>query len=84
MMKFETLKPNYGYIGVSNSKYCLIRLGGSQLGDIVLYKKCYKEYSHCFQNNEYTNYHGIENALVGRSRESYPFTPKRITVIQMK
>ena len=54
------------------------------LGDIRLYKENEKNESHCWQNERYFNYHGIENALCGKTGEDGFFTPKRILVIQMK
>ena len=75
-MKFEIKNPE-GYIfGLHNkSNEYLIRLG-----DIHLNKENYKNHSHCFQYENYFNYHGIKNALCGNKN----FTPKRILVIQMK
>ena len=51
------------------------------LGDIELLKENYKNKSRCDQNENEFNYHGIKNALRGKTGW---FTPKRILVIQMK
>jgi hypothetical protein len=56
---------------------------GVNNGDLYIYKegsktKSYSRQQQCF------NYHGIENALTGKIGQNNPFTPKRITVIQMK
>ena len=50
------------------------------LGDIVLKKNNSNLDSYCSQNNDWFDYHGIENALCGMKQ----FVPKRIFVIQMK
>ena len=42
----------------------------------------YKSQSYCFENDEYFNFHGINNALIGKPNGS-TFTPKKILVIQM-
>ena len=56
-----------------------------QLGEILLYKENKKNNSSCYQNENNFNYHGIENALSGKTRfDGGYFTPKRILVIQMK
>ena len=52
------------------------------LGDIELKKEDKKFKSICHQNKNRFDYHGIENALSGKS-ERENFTPKRIIVIQM-
>ena len=56
------------------------------LGDIYLRKVDMKHYSYCNQNENYFDYHGISNALCGKSgySEEDCFNPKRILVIQMK
>ena len=50
-------------------------------------KENYKNESHCYQNEDRFDYHGIKKALCGKIYK-YPnwedFTPKRILVIQMK
>ena len=45
-----------------------------------------KEGSWCVENEEYYDYHGLTNVYLSNShsRSSVYFTPKRITVIQMK
>ena len=41
--------------------------------------------SYCYQDEDYFNYHGIQNALCGKIRfNGGGFTPKRILVIQME
>ena len=84
MMKFEIKNTNNGYFlrTKSESPY-LIHLGGGAA--IGLAKENSKGSSYCYQNNSYFDYHGTENPLVGGSGsgDKY-FTPKRITVIQMK
>ena len=56
------------------------------LGDIELMKENYKNGSYCSQYEDIFDYHGIENALCGKTIKfgKYYFTPKRIVVIQMK
>ena len=56
------------------------------LGDINLRKENKKNISYCRQNEYCFNYHGIKNALCGKTWEdgNEEFTPKRIIVIQMK
>ena len=62
-----------------------------RLGDIFLYKERKKNYSNCKQRETRFNYHGIENALCGKTNfwrfdrwKGEYFTPKGILVIQMK
>ena len=46
-----------------------------------------KNGSRCLQNENTFNYHGIQNALCGKTGHSWGgenFTPNRILVIQMK
>ena len=50
------------------------------IGDIVLMLKNYKNCCLCSQKNENFDYHGIENALCGKTG----FELKRLVVIQMK
>ena len=54
------------------------------LGDIYLRKEKYKDKSSCVQNENRFSYHGIENALCGKTwgKNEY-YTLKRILVIQM-
>ena len=65
---------------VINLKLYLIRLG-----DIGLLKENCKNESYCDQNEYRFDYHGIENALCGKTYCNFSgyFTPKRILVIQM-
>ena len=53
------------------------------MGEIILSKENNKNESRCYQTKEIFNYHGIEKALCGKTGRDYPFTPKRIFVIQM-
>ena len=82
-MKFEIKNLKEGGICLSEqSDDWLIRLG-----DINLRKENKKNRSFCYQNKDKFNYHGIENALCGKSAKKFfgeSFTPKRILVIQMK
>ena len=81
-MKFEIKNPKQGYVRYKNKYYRFMTLG-----DIRLMKNIKKEQSYCRQDNEAVDYHGIENALCGRTttdNEKHNFTPKRILVIQMK
>ena len=62
-----------------------------QFGDINIVKENWKNHSFCFQNEDYFDYHGIQNALCGKTvnetldnKIGNCFTPKRIVVIQMK
>ena len=78
-MKFEITNEEQG-------GYHLYSDGSAQLisiGDIYIRKENTKNESCCQQNDDCFNYHGITNALCGKS---YPnrFTLKRIMVIQMK
>jgi hypothetical protein len=50
--------------------------------DIAIRKENRKQSSCCSGQNVF-DYHGIENALVGKMGSSNPFTPKRIIVIQL-
>ena len=84
-MKFEIKDLTYGYgLYQKSNGYDLIGLG-----NIELMKENYKNESCCLQNEYNFNYHGIKNALCGKTRyyENYEykgyFTPKRILVIQM-
>ena len=79
MMKFEW-KQGYGYYLDQQSSSGLICLGYGIA--IRLYKENSKTASYCYQNNDYFDYHGIQNALCGCNHPQ-TFTPKRITVIQM-
>ena len=63
----------------------LIALGGRVA--IYLYKENSKGSSRCNQNNNYFNYHDTSNAFLPNcynGKGNINFTPKRITVIQMK
>ena len=54
------------------------------IGDINLYKEHCKNESNCYQYEDRFEYHGIEDAVCGKTGYLNPFTPKRILVIQMK
>ena len=73
--RFKNLKKG-GYTLYEKSGWNLIILG-----DIKLYKENNKNSSNCWQNEYTFDYHGIKNALCGKTDR---FTPKRILVIQMK
>ena len=82
-MKFEITNLNCGYYLCEKShEYERLIV----LGNIYLYKENKKNESYCRQDENYFDYHGIENSLCGK--QPYPsgedFTPKRILVIQMK
>ena len=82
-MKFEIKDTSKGYWLCNKSHDCLIGLGYG-LG-IGLWKENCKGTSYCDQRNNYFDYHGTENPLVGGSGSGEKkFTPRRITVIQMK
>ena len=61
------------------------------IGDICIYKEYMKSLSRCFLRSEYRfNYHGIPNALCGKTtnylefkKNENTFIPQRIVVIQM-
>ena len=81
-MKFEIKDLYYGGIVLyeKTDSFNLIRLG-----DIYLYKQNNKDFSNCFQNELSFDYHGIENALCGKTGIApNNIKPKRILVIQMK
>ena len=94
-MKFEIIDiKRGGYYLCEKSAYYLI-----SLGDITLFKGNWKNYSHCYQFGNNFDYHGIKNALCGKTHQSNfliiigtpnqwgitnPFTLKRLIVIQMK
>ena len=76
MIKFEIIDINNGgYYLYMNSESILI-----SIGNIVLKKQNDRSTSCCIENEDDFDYHEIENALCGKIF----FTPKRITVIQMK
>ena len=83
MMKFEIKDTECGYTIKPKSDDVLIQLGSGSHGAIHLMKLSKKSESYCYQDNDYFNYHGTINPLNGKSNKS-PFTPQRITVIQMK
>ena len=80
-MKFEIkdLKEGGIYLYKKSDEYNLI-----DLGDIRLLKEYWKNESYCWQFEDRFNYHGIKNALCGKTGYGEFFTPKRILVIQMK
>ena len=79
-MKFEIKSLRTGGICLLNkpSDYLIT------LGDIHLKKQKTFYRSDCEYFNEQFEYHGIENALCGKTRNSNGFTIKRFLVIQMK
>ena len=83
-MKFELIDPKYGGIGLyKGSAVSLI-----EIGDIMLFKEYRKEHSYCCQHEWKFYYHGIPHALCGKipqgSFNQMFFTPKKLSVIQMK
>ena len=80
MMKFEIKDTSKGYDLRNKSDEMLICFGYSS---IIIKKQNSKSKSYCCQDNNRFDFHGIENALCGKTWPNY-FTPKRITVIQMK
>ena len=82
MKKFEIRDIRYGIFGCSNGDACLISLGRGT--DIGLMKKHSKSSCWCNQECSNFNYEGINTGLCGPNPMETNFTPKRITVIQMK
>ena len=81
-MKFEIKDLEYGggiWLYEKSDEYNILII----LGEIYLYKENKKNESYCYQYEWNFNYHGIENALCGKT-DYKNFTPKRIIVIQMK
>ena len=81
-MKFEIKDLKWGgiYLGRKSDEYLIL------LGDICLRKENNKSKSHCYQSENWFDYHGIQNALCGKQPDKYGdmyFTPQRILVIQM-
>ena len=80
MKKFNITSSTYGFVvDPQTSNSYLFAIGGGC--DIQVYRKGVNG-SYCSQSS--FNYEGISNALCGKNGSSNPFTPKRITVIQMK
>ena len=73
---------------LKGGSYCLNRKHENNLiilGDIELIKENWKNDSFCYQYEWLFDYHGIENALCGKTWNHYVhFKPKHILVIQMK
>ena len=78
-MKFEIKDLREGGIILCETIYGVL----IDLGDIHLRQKNWKYQSYCYQNENRFDYHGIENALCGKTNPTN-FTPKRILVMQMK
>ena len=80
-MKFPIRDLRYGGYELYKTSHVYGNL--IQLGEISLFKENNKNKSSCDQSEIKFNYHGLKNALCGKT---YPekFTPKRIVVIQMK
>ncbi|BFU20592.1 predicted protein [Entamoeba histolytica] len=76
MKKFDIKKSGYAFWLWNQSDNCLFALGCGH--DICVYKENYKTKSYCKQSS--FEYGGISNALCGKGG----FTPKRITIIEMK
>ena len=87
MMKFE-IQSNYSQYAFrlyDKSDSYLFGIGCGH--DIRIYKENSKSSSTCYQDNNRYNYHGTSNAFLqgcSHGSSSVYFTPKRITVIQMK
>ena len=85
-MKFEIKNLEKGGIGLRGKS----EEGLIELGDIILRKENNKNESCCCQYENFFNYHGIKNALCGKTRyydnewKGERFTSKRILVIQLK
>ena len=82
MMKFEIRKGRFGYKMFDLADDCLINLGDRMA--ICLFKDNRKHESYCFQDGRFFNYHGVDEALVGKTGYDECFVPARIIVIQMK
>ena len=86
-MKFEIKNLKHGY-GLKNKSHKIL----IQIGNIQLLKENEHNLSKCLQKEDIFDYHGIENAVCGRTRyrdengerQGEYFTLKRILVIQMK
>ena len=84
-MKFAVKDFEKGGIKLNN--YALKRCPLICFGEIVLYSKDAIENCNCYQNENYFDYHGIENALCGKSVNDITadsFIPKRLFIIQME
>ena len=87
MLKFPIKDTCCGYFLFDKSCEMLVSLGG-----IYLWKENYKDISTCIQNEDSYEYHGIENAVCGKTNtqdnegcwKGEHFVPKTIQVIQMK
>ena len=80
-MKFEIKDLKDGGIKLYEKSYDDL----IELGNIYLNKENSKNQSYCYQNENNFNYHGIENAVCGKTWiNGGCFTPKRILVIQME
>ena len=81
-MKFEIKNIDFG----SLTLFTTFESNLITLSTIGLYKEEMKNDCCCIQNNNF-DYHGIDNALCGKTLQndkSKYFIPKRILVIQMK
>ena len=87
MMKFESKNNSIEYFLCDKSDKSLIKLG-----DIFLNKENDKSLCYCLQNENKFVYHGIKNALCGKTifmdkqyqLQGEYFVMKRICIIQMK
>ena len=81
MMKFESLKMNDGFIVRSKSDSTLFGI----YSGFYLHKENDKNNSNCYENasDKYYDLRDQQYPLIGKPKSS-KFTPKRITVIQMK
>ena len=72
---------HYAFRLYQKSSDTLFGIGYGSAHTIRIYKENSKSSSYCSQYNDYYDYHGKSNAVRGSTGS---FTPKRITVIQMK
>ena len=79
-MKFEINDCNFGYhLYTKNENYYLLKIG-----DICLMKKEWRNESFCKDFENRFNYHGIKNALCGKSiNDENDFYLKRFVIIEM-
>ena len=80
-MKFEA-KGSNGQLYVGNKSYGQLFYLTNGYG-IHIYRENSKSSSSCSQGDSYFDCHGYKNPMIGKPDNSN-YTPKRITVIQMK
>ena len=79
MKKFNVTQPQYAYYQHEKSSNVLIYIGG---GSDIRVDRNGQNGSYCYQCS--FSYEGISCSLCSSSSGRQYFTPKRITVIQMK